>query len=111
MALQIAFNRDSTGDEYPEAYRRVIGINLQMAPLRGSGGGLGNGEIYVATYRNVQARQEEKQPVEVTLYRLTEENYASVFGLKSLNVSEANPAKRAYEYLKSLPEYAGASNV
>lgn len=100
MALQLQFNRESTGDEYPDAYHRILGLYLEPAQQRA--------KVIVGIYRDSQARTDEKQPVEIMSYRVEPDEYKIHFKLSALNGAGANPYKRAYEYLKRLPEYEGA---
>ena len=92
MALQISLLAKDTlvGEAFPESYVKVEFVRAFKA----------DSLIWVNFYANGTARADMKQPVKQTEYTAPT---ASLVG--------ANIIAASYEYLKSLPEFAGAVDV
>lgn len=84
MALQHAMTIEET--TYPEAYTRALFIRVDKM----------SGYVFVNTYANKQAREDNELPIYQMEYRTERTLFnGDVFQL-------------AYDYLKTLPEFAGA---
>ena len=92
MALQISLLAKDTlvGEAFPESYVKVEFVRAFKA----------DSLIWVNFYANGTARADMKQPVKQTEYTAPT---ASLVG--------ANIIAASYEYLKTLPEFAGAVDV
>lgn len=92
MALQISLLAKDTlvGESFPESYVKVEFVRAFKA----------DSLIWVNFYANGVARADMKQPVKQTEYTAPT---ASLVG--------ANIIAASYEYLKTLPEFAGAVDV
>lgn len=92
MALQISLLAKDTlvGEAFPESYVKVEFVRAFKA----------DSLVWVNFYANGVARADMKQPIKQTEYTVPT---ASLVG--------ANIIAASYEYLKSLPEFAGAVDV
>lgn len=89
MALQKELESE-TGAVFSEAYYRIDNIKLSKAE------GLW---ISVNVYINEAAFNNEKEPIQLKNYRV------------GYNPNGGEPLTQAYEYMKTLPEYDGATDV
>lgn len=105
MALQLSYD-DRFGTTHASAYHRVLSLELfvdsQAARVR------------VGTYKDAQARTDGKEvliTLDYTFTATTPATYDDLFGVTALDVVDMNPIKSVYNHLKTLPEWAGASDV
>jgi hypothetical protein len=97
MALQMSrtFN---TGITASQAYHK-LGTGQLLSDSSGYGM-----RFEVKVYYNASARTSGKAPIEIM-------NYFMTINSTSSTQSHYNPVKSMYEYLKSLSEYSGATDV
>lgn len=99
MAL-IQSYEDKFGNTNANAYWRVIEVNCNWER--------GNAHMTVLVYKNKVARNNGKQPLDTVAYDFDGVLFEQVYG--SLNLDTSNPLKASYTYLKTLEEYAGATD-
>ncbi len=97
MALTKLITSTTLEADFPTAYGRVVTVNVSRK--RGGGHSV---MIDVAIYAK-QPTVEDTQSVDFRRYHLDLNDLPSGVG--------ANPINRAYEYLKTLPEWGGAADV
>ena len=68
-------------------------------------------EIVVSMYKDSDARTAEKARVTAVSYTCSGEDFDTYLGTTALNTVDQNVRERAYEYLKTLAEFSGASDV
>lgn len=89
MALQIEYRDGNTGVVLPEAYHRVLSMDMDF--------GAGSGRMVVAIYRDGEARRAGNAPYTTQAHRI-----AMGDGLARTDL---------YALLRADPSYAGAVNV
>jgi hypothetical protein len=67
--------------------------------------------FFVDIYKDATARSENKQPVGGASYSVGDADYDTYYANAVLDVTDQNHIERSYEYLKTLSEYSGASDV
>lgn len=103
MALQLSYTNDRTGDIYPEAYHRVDELSLVNKQ---------SATILVNVYGDALRKASGKLPVDIRrTYILVSPDFDLYFATAVLDRPRSNPIKKSYEYLKTLPDYAGALDV
>ncbi len=68
-------------------------------------------ECIVKLYKDAAARAAGKEPLSQSQYVWTGADFAGWFDPVTLNTANYNPQERAYEKLKTLPEFSGATDV
>ena len=99
MALQLAAT-DEYGNSYPNAYHRITTILVDQDRQ--------SAFVYVASYINQQARTDGKRPFGGGGYECANPTFVPDF-LPAAPV--ANVVGQGYGYLKTLPAFAGATDV
>ena len=89
MALELSFTSQTLGYTFPAAYAKITEVAAHSSQSR----------IAVAYYANIQARVEGRSQV-----------FQSTFPVDTTQLHGEIYAK-AYEYLKTLPEFAGSVDV
>ena len=102
MALQLSYD-DIFGNTNATAYFRVVTVNNGYKNLTCG--------VNVEVYKDSAARQSNKAPLANLDYSTVGDEYATYFATSVLDVANHNIIKQGYEYLKSLAEYSGASDV
>ena len=97
MALKQPYN-DRFGNSYEEAYYKVATLQLFY---RG-----GSAKLIVAVYKDKDARDASKDPLEFKEYSILKEAFATAYG----NTSTADVRARTYTHLKTLPEFENAED-
>lgn len=99
MALIQPFE-DQFGNTNNNAYWKVVQVNCDYMGQ--------TGHMTVNIYKSKTARNNGKQPLSQKSYDFTGETFDSVYGTANLDTN--NPVKASYNYLKTLPEYASATD-
>lgn len=99
MALQKSFDLENTGVFLPNAYHVIRKIET----FKIESGYISN--ISISIYSSQEARQSGKDPVIENLISMM--GYSFNYDLSSQN----NILAQAYDYLKTLPEYQGSTDV
>ena len=100
MALQKEYN-DRFGNTHSQAYYRVTDILM----------GLSNSvaTATVCVFKDVNARNDNKAPIEIITYKFNTNNYNQIFGVASME--NKNPIKGIYDEIKNYPEFSGSIDV
>lgn len=111
MALKISLTSNQ-GIDCAEAYLRVKDVRYSVSPS-------GPSQILIQAdiFYNQTSRNSYNAPVETRYFNLTSDPdkaedsniFPTYFGLEVLDTK--NPARAAYDYLKSLSEFAGSIDV
>jgi hypothetical protein len=102
MALQLSFD-DKFGSTHPSAYHRVTRIQMEI--------GIRSALVEVSTYVDAAARNADKEPVGKTKYRFNDTEYDDLFDDTNMSPVDKNPISNIYDHLKTLPAWAGSSDV
>lgn len=102
MALQLSYD-DDFGNTNASAYHRVTTLLLYVAQERV--------KIEVSTYKDSAARSAGKEPLRRVYHAAQGADFTTYFDDAVLDTENYNPLERAYEYLKTLDEWDGASDV
>ncbi len=109
MGLEKVFTEDSTGISIPTAYFKIINVSFQT-------------EQRAYFQVGVFSERGKESPIRVREYQLIKAldqpaatppttPFADYFSIEAMNPLDANIIKNAYEYLKTLEEYADATDV
>tara|TARA_B110000438_G_C15307469_1_gene433873 strand:+ start:83 stop:379 length:297 start_codon:yes stop_codon:yes gene_type:complete len=98
MALQMQLSFPQYGFTAPSAYLRVS--NMQV--IDSSAGWVAKFSLKV--YFSATAKSSGKAPIEEVTHTFT-------YSATSANEDQYNVVKQAYEYLKTLSQFSGATNV
>jgi len=100
MALQLNLTADKTavGMAAPEAYARIVYLTFDTKT--------GRVQLSVDVHANQQAREDGKAPISGGVY-------TGVVGVDMPNIDDTIPGIRAalYDWLKTLPDFAGSIDV
>lgn len=104
MALIFPYE-DAFGSTNATAYWRVVEVNCNWLTS--------NAHMIVLVYKSKAARNNGKQPLASKSYDFDSTevdgvSFNTVYGEANLNTN--NPIKASYIYLKTLPEYASATD-
>ena len=102
MALQMSFD-DDFGSTHASAYHRISSLTLLPDPKIAS--------MEMEIYVDAAARAAAKTPLLKRHYVIEGNDFDTYFAPAVLDVVDQNPQERAYEFLKTLDEYDGASDV
>jgi len=67
--------------------------------------------IHVTIYKDAAAKAADKSPVGSASYRVAGSDYTTYYANSVLDTVDQNHVERSYEYLKTLDDYDGASDV
>lgn len=98
MAIQKTLTSDDTGATYSAAYWRIVGVTLRPQ----------SADIHVAAFVDAAAAGGSRQPVEARVFRVGPTAMDAVWPPTSQ--VQAITA-RAYAYLKTLQDFAGATDA
>ncbi len=99
MALQIALTETNVGMPAPEAYAKIAAFHYDAAANRL--------ECFVNIYASVAARQAGKAPIDGGVFTGTPGSDS----VPSLDGDTAGARAELYTWLKTLPKFAGATDV
>ncbi len=102
MALQISYE-DSFGNTNASAYHRVLQVLVDKSSSVA--------DILVGIYKDASARGAGKSTLASRHYRVECADFETYFGTANMNIVDKNAISIAYDYLKTLSEYNGASDV
>lgn len=103
MAFLKLFERESTGEQYLDAYWKVTDVLLSA-----TGQGV---RFSVDTYKDTAARQANKQPINHDQYLVTGNDWTTYFANEVLEQPGANPFRQAYLWLKAQKPFESAKDV
>jgi len=102
MSLQLSYEA-STGVTHASAHHKITNLSLR----RQSSCAL----IHVTIFKDAAAMAADKSPVGNASHRVAGEDYATYYANAVLDTVDQNVVERSYEYLKTLDDYSGASDV
>ena len=105
MALQISYE-DEHGTTHGSSYNRIVQVHRRID--------LSWARVQVAIFKDAAASAAGKTPVDFATYvfdSTTATTYDDLFSVANLAPANANPAKNAYDHIKTLPEWTGATDV
>jgi hypothetical protein len=88
----------------------AVSLVVQLRDLRPDNGD-NRMSIHIDIFKDATARSENKAPVGNRSYTVKDSEYDTYFDAAVLDVVAQNHIERSYEYLKTLSEYSGASDV
>lgn len=101
MALLKAYEKFQTGESYPNAYHRVLAVNINVEA--------GGTEVSIGIYRDEAARRVGKQPVMQGTCAAAGDYNTELFSDEAL--AKTTPVRAAYVLLRRQEAYAGAKDV
>jgi len=102
MALQLSYDA-STGATHSTAYHKITRLNNDRDGSRMT--------IQVSIYKDSTAKTDGKTPVGMAVYTVSDSDYTTYYANAVLDTVSQNHIERSYEYLKTLSDYSGASDV
>lgn len=102
MALQLSFT-DDRGFTSPTAYFRVIHVEAGWLNK--------HAVIFVHIYKDQQARDDGKRPMGQLRFQVVDAQFDALFSIDTLSSADNNPVRSVYSWLKSKPEFSGATDV
>lgn len=106
MALKLLnYTCQKTGVIFPEAYVKVVSVDVNNFS--------NFARLEVHVFFNQYARDTGKRAVDARSISATTENnyFQTYFAPNVLASADVNPFTKAYQYLKTLPEYADAVDI
>ena len=102
MSLQLSYDA-ATGATHASAYHKITSISHSREQSRMM--------LHVSIYKDSTAKSEGKAPVGSASYRVADSDYTTYYANAVLDTVSQNHVERSYEYLKTLSDYSGASDV
>jgi len=102
MSLQLSYEA-ATGVTHASAYHKITSLNHNRTGDRMM--------IQVTIFADAAAKAASKAPVGNASYRVAGTDYDTYFANSVLDTVDQNHVERSYEYLKTLDDYTGASDV
>ena len=102
MALQLSYD-DEFGHTNASAYHRITSLYLYV-----EGGRM---KLGISTFKDAAASAAGSRALRALTYGIEGDEFDTYFAPAVLDVVDQNPQERAYEYLKTLEDWSGASDV